>query len=68
MLSSADTDRDSEASSIVDNLFHEWVFRFAALKSGWANEFFDDFSLLGPGSLLEDWLVSCPQQFVEHAD
>ena len=30
-------DRDSEASSVVDDLFHEWVFSFAAFKSGWTN-------------------------------
>ena len=32
-------DRDSEASSIVDDMFHEWVVRFAAFKSGWRSFF-----------------------------
>ena len=35
LLSSAD--RESEAASVVDDLFRDKIFRFAFFKSGWAN-------------------------------
>ena len=59
---SALADKGSEASSVVDDLFHEWVFSFCSVQI-WLGEFFCDLSLLGSGKLMEEWLVSCPQQF-----